>query len=1106
MLQPGDTVDRYVVEAHVGSGATADVYRVRHRLLGTLHALKVIRSAGAGQRFRREAKAQAAVRHPHVIAVTDAFTVGSAPALLLDWVDGISLADHIPPGGLPPDEVDRLFRGIAEGVAAIHAAGIVHRDLKPANVMLSGRARQPRVADFGLVKLLDSLDDPVRTRAGTVMGTPCYMAPEQAADSASVGPAADVWALGACLYELLSGKRIFDGETVDEVLSAVTAGNWVPLSGISAAHENILAACLVMDPVLRLPDAGALLAWLGGPATATVVPDPPETWNLAPVSPPDRPQRTHGNLPNDRTRFIGRTEDLSAISERFSNGARLVSIVGPGGAGKTRLALAWARQAAFPGGAWFVDLTEAQTGDAVTFALAQALGIGLSGSEGADGATMQVGRAIDGRGKSLFVLDNLEQVVAAAPTTVGRWLAMAPEARFLVTTRERLQLDGETCISGEPLPIDVAERLFDERAGDADPGWDATRYRADVRAILARVDCMPLAIELAAARVRMFPPPELCRRLESGAAILKSSRRDVTARQASVEGAVAWSWALLSPPEQAALTQLSLFRGGFTLDAAEAIVFVAAFHLPPEPWELLQSLIDKSLVRRWEGEAGPRFGMYVTISAFAAARLAELDPRREAATRFTSFWAERGPELVAAARSADDLAPLRHLVAEEDNLRAALDIAVATDSDRATIIFRAVERLLWAAFGDGSPRHRTFISGEAAAKLLAPSVDGVLRREVRASRLRWLIYTLPPDAIDAELAALAEDGATDGEQQALAALFHARRVALAGDPTRAEGLYAAAAALVERHCGAFETFRVHAWWGALLGSLGRWKEREAAYARLLDRAREQQDRWTEIIVLTNRGAHRGEAGNLPGSEADYRAALAMATRVGLAKFIDVNVGNLGSSAWVAGRIEEARDLLSDAVKREVASGHGAVAASCAAELAWACELLGRTEEADERILLARPDAISRLHEYDRASTWRLVAFWRYHRGELASAGGALTEAESVVSEASPARAVLTRLRAAIAGEEGGGVDVRAALVTVEAPNATDRVVLAMLDVLIRAAQTRTAYAWNAAASTFAALDVSGASGPIRLAARAAGSAIRRLAERGVAEPAGRNTE
>ncbi|MEZ4317435.1 MAG: serine/threonine-protein kinase [Myxococcota bacterium] len=265
--------DRYIIEEVIGEGGMAMVYRARHSQLGTRHAVKVLTltSRAVRERLLQEGRVQAQLRHPNVVAVTDVIEVSGQPGLVMELVEGPSLDDLVKQQKLTLAQADAIGRGVLAGVAHAHARGLIHRDLKPANVMLqiTEAGLVPKVTDFGLAKILAGDDLSAKTRTGATMGTPQYMSPEQIHDSKSVDARSDVFAVGAILYELVTGERAFDGNNLLEIFARVANCEFTdPRSlrpDLPERMADAILGALVVDPDSRIASCKELFeVWTAG--------------------------------------------------------------------------------------------------------------------------------------------------------------------------------------------------------------------------------------------------------------------------------------------------------------------------------------------------------------------------------------------------------------------------------------------------------------------------------------------------------------------------------------------------------------------------------------------------------------------------------------------------------------------------------------------------------------------------------------------------------------------------------------------------------------------------------------------------------------------------
>lgn len=317
-LAAGTVLDRYVVEGPLGEGGMAVVYRVRHERLGTVHALKLLNRSHRDltRRLLREGRLQGSVKHPNVVSVMDIVEVGGVPGLVSELVEGCDLAALIRQGPLPLSVVDAVGRQVLHAMAEAHAQGVIHRDLKPSNVLLTQgpEGLLAKVSDFGLAKALQGPITGTPTQANMAMGTPGYMAPEQARDAGAVDARADVFALGALLFEMVTGRRAFPGTNALEALAAALRGRYEPVKSlrrdVPAWMEDAIDRALRPDPADRPADASALLrAWEGPLASAppALVVLPPPVPPVAPAA-PTRAWATESTVHPPRERLLDAPE------------------------------------------------------------------------------------------------------------------------------------------------------------------------------------------------------------------------------------------------------------------------------------------------------------------------------------------------------------------------------------------------------------------------------------------------------------------------------------------------------------------------------------------------------------------------------------------------------------------------------------------------------------------------------------------------------------------------------------------------------------------------------------------------------------------------------
>lgn len=620
--------DRYDYDAAsvLGIGGMGTVYRGKDTLTNQWVAIKhlkpeIVKTHSAlVERFRREGEALRELNHPNIVKMLEAGKCENDHYLVMEFVPSGSLRDLL-------DKTPRLIvqralyiaLDLADALTRAHRLNILHRDIKPANVLLAEDGT-PRLTDFGVARTGTS----DMTQAGQLVGTLAYISPE-ALMGEKLDERHDIWAFGVMLFEMLAGERPFKSDLVAPLITEITTQ---PIPDLQALRPDVPLALvdLIYRMLQRNPEnrirsvrmVGAELEEIihsGGSRLPAVIPTtqarfvgstPTSQLNAQPRTPTPSSMVPRGanrvvNFPAMPTPFVGRERELAALSTLIEDPSkRLITLVGAGGVGKTRVAMQAAQAAAalFADGVYFVPLSALEKPELVTTRVAEVLEFAFSGTRDPEEELVEYMQ--DKR--MLLVLDNMEHLVAGA-AVLAEGLTYMPYVKMLVTSRERLRLSGEHVYELDSMSVPRADlplqelhhqpsvMLFMSGANRVSADFKLDEHTAPaVVKTIQLVQGMPLGIELAAGWLEMLPIDEIAQEIEKSLDFLETDMRDMPERHRSIRAVFEYSWNLMSQEEKDAFKRLSLFRGGFERNAAHEVMATSL--------RTLTALVNKSVLYR----------------------------------------------------------------------------------------------------------------------------------------------------------------------------------------------------------------------------------------------------------------------------------------------------------------------------------------------------------------------------------------------------------------------------------------------------------------------------------------------------------------------------
>jgi non-specific serine/threonine protein kinase len=684
----GKTISHFRILEKLGEGGMGVVYKAEDTRLHRTVALKFISRALLGSdravaRFSREAQAAAACEHPNVCTVYEVGDSDEGTFIAMAFVDGRTLKEQLSQGPLCHSEAADIAIQVARGLRAAHGRGIIHRDIKPGNIMITPTGLV-KIMDFGLARPPDA--DEI-TGSGTAVGTVGYMSPEQARGE-KADQRTDIWSLGVVLYEMLVGQRPFKGQNSQAVLYSILNESPEPMADVSPRLKEVVSRALSKAVGRRYETADEMLEDLRA-LDSSVSSLTTKLLN------PRRAVTELTNLPLQRTSFVGRDRVVADVMRLLDHG-RLLTLTGSGGCGKTRLALevAAATLGEHQDGVWLVELAPVRDGSLVPKALAAALG--LRETTGKTPTEMLIGHLRER--DVLLLLDNCEHLLSGCAQLTDELLSTCPAVQVLATSREGLRIAGEAVYHVPSLAVPDVEdhRAFDElkdvgaiqlfvdRAAAVRAGFSLTERNAEeIAEICRRLDGIPLAIELAAARVSALPVSQITELLDNRFRVLTTGSRTSLPRHQTLQATIDWSYDRLSQAEQILFRRLSVYAGGWTLQSAETVCAGDGIQ-ESEVLGLVLSLAEKSLVEVAEAPAeteSARYRMLETIREYASDRLREEGEAARVLRCHRDFFIGLAEEVERHLSERVDWSWCSLLAPEHDNLRVALNTCMVDDDD-----------------------------------------------------------------------------------------------------------------------------------------------------------------------------------------------------------------------------------------------------------------------------------------------------------------------------------------------------------------------------------------------------------------------------------------
>lgn len=677
----------------IGQGGMGTVYIGKDTDTHELVAVKqlknevILQDPDIVRRFELEGDALRRLNHPNIVKMLATDDNNNAHFLVMEYVEGGSLLDVLnEEKQLSIQRILYIALDLADALTRAHRLKILHRDIKPANVLIA-KDGTPRLTDFGMARV----QDVQVTQSGMIVGTLSYLSPE-ALHGESIDERSDIWAFGVLLYEMLTGERPFPETNPGPLITSIMTKKVPDLETIRpdapTALVDLVYRMLKKDVHARIPSVRLIGAELEsiirGDTSSIQTVAPPDTdgrfVNATPTTASSQVRQSQvvptNNLPQSPTAFVGREAELSELATLIDDDdIHLITLLGPGGIGKTRIALESAQQhlSNFSDGVFYVPLAPLKNHEHLVATIADNINFTFGGSDDPEKELLNY----LAEKNMLLVMDNFEHLIQGA-NLLSDILKNAPNLTILVTSRERLRLRGEHIFevegmilprsnsTAEQLQTYPATELFMQSAHRVMPNFEIDDENAeDVARVIRLVQGFPLGIELAAAWLEMLPIEEIVQEIENSFDFLETDLRDVPERHRSIRAVFEYSWNLMTPDEQAIFLELSVFQGGFEREAAQQVTGASLRNLT--------ALVNKSLLIRMPSG---RYQAHKLLQQYALERWDDEEAQMKVAGKHAHYYGQFMKKLEPLYNSPKEQFAVEAMETELENIRASWDLAV----------------------------------------------------------------------------------------------------------------------------------------------------------------------------------------------------------------------------------------------------------------------------------------------------------------------------------------------------------------------------------------------------------------------------------------------